>query len=66
MILLRILFEFSEEAEYYKILKKLFETPTEILEVFKVLIFGKDSPHAPIYDGATKTLVSIIFNKDVC
>lgn len=56
-----------EEAEYYKILKKLFETPTEILEVFKVLIFGKDSPHAPIYDGATKTLVNIevLKNKNV-
>ncbi|KAA0874269.1 hypothetical protein EYC94_25760 [Enterobacter hormaechei] len=56
-----------EEAEYYKILKKLFETPTEILEVFKVLIFGKDSPHAPIYDGATKTLVNVevLKNKNV-
>ncbi|XP_027366758.1 protein SIEVE ELEMENT OCCLUSION B-like [Abrus precatorius] len=48
-----------EEAEYDKKIKKLFQTPTEIMEVFKVLIFGKETPQAPIYDGATKSLVNI-------
>lgn len=58
-MMLKKLIEFSEEANYYKILKKLFQTPTEIMEVLKVLIFWKDTPQTPIYDGATKTLVSI-------
>jgi hypothetical protein len=49
----------SDEAEYTKLLWKLFQTPTEIMEVFKVLIFWKDIPQAPIYCGSTKTLVSI-------
>ncbi|KAI9123089.1 hypothetical protein K1719_005978 [Acacia pycnantha] len=47
-----------EEANYFKILRNMFQTPTEIMEVFKVLIFWKDVPETPIYDGATKTLVS--------
>ncbi|KAK2401960.1 protein SIEVE ELEMENT OCCLUSION B [Trifolium repens] len=56
-----------DEAEYNKLLKKLFQTPTEIMEVFKVLIFWKDTPKAPIYDGSTKTLVNIevLKKKDV-
>ncbi|XP_061371224.1 protein SIEVE ELEMENT OCCLUSION B-like [Gastrolobium bilobum] len=48
-----------EEADNKKRLKKMFQTPTEIVEVFKLLIFWKDTPQAPIYDGATKTLVNI-------
>ncbi|MED6165066.1 hypothetical protein PIB30_096066 [Stylosanthes scabra] len=29
------------------------------MEVFKMLIFGKETPQSPIYDGSTKTLVNI-------
>jgi len=29
------------------------------MEVFKVLIFWKDTPQTPIYCGSTKTLVSV-------
>ncbi|RHN80316.1 putative sieve element occlusion [Medicago truncatula] len=56
-----------DEAEYNKLLKKLFQTPTEIMEVFKVLIFWKDTPQTPIYCGSTKTLVNIdvLKKKDV-
>lgn len=35
------------------------QTPTEIMEVLKLLIFSSDVPK-PIYDGATKTTVSDI------
>ncbi|KAI9123336.1 hypothetical protein K1719_006225 [Acacia pycnantha] len=38
--------------------KKRLQTPIEIMEVFEVLIFWKDVFKTPIYDGATKTLVS--------
>ncbi|KAJ1409428.1 Sieve element occlusion, N-terminal [Sesbania bispinosa] len=56
-----------EEAEYHITLNRLFQTPTEIMEVLKVLIFWKDAPKTPIYDGATKTLVSVevLKKKDV-
>ncbi|XP_027367350.1 protein SIEVE ELEMENT OCCLUSION B-like [Abrus precatorius] len=47
-----------EEAEYYKRLRKFFQTPTEIMEVFKFLIFSKDAPQL-LFDGATKTTVEI-------
>ncbi|KAJ7979935.1 Protein SIEVE ELEMENT OCCLUSION B [Quillaja saponaria] len=47
-----------EEAEYQRKLRKLFQTPTEILEVFKVLIFWKGDKQ-PLYDGSTKTSVDI-------
>ncbi|KAK7344015.1 hypothetical protein VNO77_13213 [Canavalia gladiata] len=47
-----------EEAEYYKRLRKFFQTPTEIMEVFKFLIFSKDAPPL-LFDGATKTMVDI-------
>lgn len=50
---------YIDEAEYIKLLKKLFQTPTEVMEVFKVLIFRKDAPKESIYDGSTKTLVDI-------
>ncbi|CAK8572056.1 unnamed protein product [Lathyrus sativus] len=42
------------EAEYNKLLSGLFQIPTEITEVLKVLIFWKDTPKEPvIYDGLT-------------
>ncbi|KAK7344016.1 hypothetical protein VNO77_13214 [Canavalia gladiata] len=47
-----------DEVEYYRKLRKLFQTPTEIMEVFKVLIFNMDAPQ-PLFDGATKTTVDI-------
>ncbi|XP_057755683.1 protein SIEVE ELEMENT OCCLUSION B-like [Arachis stenosperma] len=47
-----------EEAEYYRKLRKLFQTPTEIMEVFKVLVFSKDAPQ-PLFDCATKTTIDI-------
>ncbi|CAJ1976490.1 unnamed protein product [Sphenostylis stenocarpa] len=47
-----------DEAEYYRKLRKLFQTPTEIMEVLKVLIFNKDAPQ-PLFHGATKTTVDI-------
>lgn len=59
---IRKLFELPDEAEYIKLLKKLFQTPTEVMEVFKVLIFRKDAPKESIYDGSTKTLVSIFIS----
>ncbi|KAI4317947.1 hypothetical protein L6164_025768 [Bauhinia variegata] len=46
------------EVEYYRKLRKVFQTPTEIMEVFKLLISSVDVPQA-IYDGATKTTVNI-------
>ncbi|KAF7837532.1 protein SIEVE ELEMENT OCCLUSION B-like [Senna tora] len=46
------------EAEYYRKLRKLFQTPTEVMEVFKVLIFSSDAPQ-PLFDGATKTTVKL-------
>lgn len=49
----------AEEAETYKRIKKLFHTPTEIMEVFKALIFTKDKVQ-PIIDGSTnKTVRSV-------
>ncbi|MED6220176.1 hypothetical protein PIB30_042316 [Stylosanthes scabra] len=47
-----------EEAEYYRKLRKLFQTPTEIMELFKVLVYSKDSPQ-PLFDCATKTTIDI-------
>ncbi|XP_020222813.1 protein SIEVE ELEMENT OCCLUSION B isoform X2 [Cajanus cajan] len=47
-----------EEAEYHHRLRKFFQTPTEIMEVFKFLVFSKDAPQL-LYDGATKTPVEI-------
>ncbi|KAI4345743.1 hypothetical protein L6164_012842 [Bauhinia variegata] len=55
-----------DEAEYYRKLKKLFQTPTEIMVVLKYLIFPKDAPQQ-LFDGATKTTVNIdvLRKKDV-
>ncbi|KAK7391679.1 hypothetical protein VNO78_20098 [Psophocarpus tetragonolobus] len=47
-----------EEAEYHQRLRKIFQTPTEIMEVFKFLVFTKDAPQL-LFDGATKTTVEI-------
>ncbi|MED6220178.1 hypothetical protein PIB30_042318 [Stylosanthes scabra] len=55
-----------EEAEYFRKLRKFFQTPTEIMEVFKFLIFPKDAPQQ-LFDCATKTTVdiSVIKKKNV-
>ncbi|XP_028782760.1 protein SIEVE ELEMENT OCCLUSION B [Neltuma alba] len=42
---------------YYKI-RKTMQTPTETMEVLRLLIFSYDVPK-PLYDGASKTTVSI-------
>nr|KYP60820.1 hypothetical protein KK1_023234 [Cajanus cajan] len=47
-----------EEVEYYRKLRKILQTPTEIMEVFKFLIFFKGAPQL-LFDGATKTTVDI-------
>ncbi|KAL2325100.1 hypothetical protein Fmac_024158 [Flemingia macrophylla] len=55
-----------EDAEYHHRLRKFFQTPTEIMEVFKFLVFSKDAPQL-LYDGATKTPVemSVLKKKNV-
>ena len=50
----------TEEAEYYWRLRKIMQTPTEIMQVFRMLIFSAEAPQ-PLFDGATKKPVSIIF-----
>ncbi|TQD73327.1 hypothetical protein C1H46_041142 [Malus baccata] len=47
-----------EEAETYRRLRKIFQTPTEIMEVFKALIFTKENVQ-PLVDGSTKQMVKI-------
>ncbi|XP_030973475.1 protein SIEVE ELEMENT OCCLUSION B-like [Quercus lobata] len=47
-----------EESEAYWKLVKVFRTPTEIMEVFKGLIYTKDSVQ-PLIDGSTKKPVNI-------
>ncbi|XP_028804343.1 protein SIEVE ELEMENT OCCLUSION B [Neltuma alba] len=47
-----------EELESYGRLVELLRTPTEIVELFKVLIFSKDGPQE-LFDGATKQMVDI-------
>ncbi|CAL8073407.1 unnamed protein product [Prunus armeniaca] len=47
-----------EEAEAYRRIRKTFQTPTEIMEVFKALIFTKDNVQ-PLIDGSTKQMVKI-------
>ena len=61
---IRKLFELPDEAKYIKTLKNLFQTPTEVMVVFKVLIFGEGEifPKDSIYDGSTKTQVSIFIS----
>jgi len=55
-------FSISEEAEYHHRLRKFFQTPTEIMEVFKFLVFSKDAPQL-LFDGATKTTVCDTLNQ---
>lgn len=55
-------FFFSEEAEYHQRLRKFFQTPTEIMEVFKFLVYSKDAPQL-LFDGAAKTTVCDCLNK---
>ncbi|KAG6732706.1 hypothetical protein I3843_01G183600 [Carya illinoinensis] len=47
-----------EETEAYWRLVRLFRTPTEVMEVFKGLIFAKDKLQ-PLFDGSTRKPVSI-------
>ncbi|PON53339.1 Sieve element occlusion [Trema orientale] len=47
-----------EEADNYRRLRKLFQTPTEIVEILKALIFSKDNVQ-PIIDGSTNKTVTI-------
>lgn len=49
----------AEEMEAYRKLKKLLRTPTEIMEVFKALIFAKNNVQ-PLMDGSTNKLVSLV------
>ncbi|PON78093.1 Sieve element occlusion [Trema orientale] len=46
------------EAEAYRRIKKLWRTPTEIMEIFKALIFTKDNVR-PLIDGSTNRTVNI-------
>jgi hypothetical protein len=50
----------AEETKAYWKLKKLFLTPTEIMEVFKRLIYFEDNVK-PLIDGSTKKPVCILF-----
>ncbi|KAI4345935.1 hypothetical protein L6164_013020 [Bauhinia variegata] len=47
-----------EQVEYRGRLRKLLQTPIEIVEVFKVMISSQNVPQ-PLFDGATKTTVEI-------
>ncbi|KAF4365766.1 hypothetical protein F8388_003435 [Cannabis sativa] len=47
-----------DEAESYRRLWKLFKTPTEIMEIFKALVFTKGTVH-PLIDGSTNKTVQI-------
>ncbi|XP_048334288.2 protein SIEVE ELEMENT OCCLUSION B-like [Ziziphus jujuba] len=47
-----------EERETYLRLKKFFQTPTEVMEIFKALTFTRAKPQ-PLIDGSTNKQVSI-------
>ncbi|KAF4365764.1 hypothetical protein F8388_003433 [Cannabis sativa] len=47
------------EAETYRRLCKLFRTPTEIMEIFKALIFYSKDSVRPLIDGSTNRQVNI-------
>ena len=49
-----------EEAETYRRIRKTLQTPTEIMEVFKALIFTKDNVQ-PLIDGSTNKMVCFFF-----
>ena len=54
----------AEETEAYWKLVKVFRTPTEIMEVFKGLIYTKDSVQ-PLIDGSTKKPVCTKLQTDL-
>ncbi|CAL0328080.1 unnamed protein product [Lupinus luteus] len=54
----RIRKEIGELEDYWK-RKKVFQTPTEIVEVLKVLIFHDEIKEPQVYDGYTKRRVPI-------
>lgn len=47
------------EAEAIRRIRKLLRTPTEVLEIFKALIFIKDTTLQPLIDGSTNRTVNI-------
>ncbi|XP_048333005.1 protein SIEVE ELEMENT OCCLUSION B-like [Ziziphus jujuba] len=47
-----------EEAEAYRKIRKIFQTPTEVMEVFRALTFTKDKPQ-PLIDGSSNKQVNI-------
>ena len=51
------LYIITEEAEYFASIRKLLETPTEVLEIIKLLIFPATAVPQQLFDGATKTMV---------
>ncbi|XP_008224484.1 PREDICTED: protein SIEVE ELEMENT OCCLUSION B-like [Prunus mume] len=56
---LKICEEEIEKLQAYMKLKQLFQIPTEIMEVMKILIFFKHNVETTIFDGSTKKLVNI-------
>ncbi|KAF5466032.1 hypothetical protein F2P56_015990 [Juglans regia] len=63
---IKLAYEQIDVIEAYRKLKKIFQTPSEVMEVFKALIFHKDAEPSLI-DGSTNKLVSIdvLKKKDV-
>ncbi|KAG6732719.1 protein SIEVE ELEMENT OCCLUSION B-like [Carya illinoinensis] len=55
---IKLAHEQIDVIEAYRKLKKIFQTPTEVMEVFKALIFPKDVDPSLI-DGSTNKLVNI-------
>uniref|UniRef100_A0A2N9IWE6 Sieve element occlusion N-terminal domain-containing protein n=1 Tax=Fagus sylvatica TaxID=28930 RepID=A0A2N9IWE6_FAGSY len=55
---IKLCYQQIEEIEAYRKLLKLLQTPTEIMEVFKALIFAKDNVQ-PLIDGSINKLVNI-------
>lgn len=49
------------ELQDYRDRTKVFQTPTEIVEVLKVLIFHNEIQDPQVYDGSLKRRVSSIF-----
>ena len=52
---------YTEEMESHQKIKKLLQTPNEIMEIFKALIYAKDNLQTLI-DGSTQKTVCF-FNK---
>ena len=49
---------YTEEMESHRKIKKLLQTPNEIMEIFKALIYAKDNLQTLI-DGSTQKRVKI-------